>query len=289
VFSETDVVFNNNLKWDSYRGPIQGSGSTATFDFHRVALHEFGHVLGLDHPNQHGQSVVAIMNSIISDLDHLADDDIAGARSLYGFKITSPLHPPVGRSGENFAYQITADNHPSTYSATGLPAGLQVDAGTGLISGRCSTSGTFQVDVAAQGASGTATGRVQIIIVPLPITSASYLQFQIGDAVSYQILAGNNPTTYTVSTLPTWLQFDSATGSISGVAQVAGTFDMRITANSATSEAATSLRIFVTPPRVTSAVYIPAIELGDYLAYQITATKQSIEFRRDGFAVRITD
>src|SRR5881394_2349421 len=41
-FTETDVLFNNNLKWDSYRGPIQGSGPTGTYDFHRVALHEFG-------------------------------------------------------------------------------------------------------------------------------------------------------------------------------------------------------------------------------------------------------
>ena len=76
---ESDVVFNNHRQWDSYRGPLQ----TGAIDFHRVALHEFGHVLGLNHPDENGQTVIAIMNSVVGDLDALQPDDIAGARSLY--------------------------------------------------------------------------------------------------------------------------------------------------------------------------------------------------------------
>jgi hypothetical protein len=278
VFTETDVLFNDNLKWNSYRGPLQRSVSGSTYDFHRVALHEFGHVLGLDHPDQHGQSVIAIMNSIISDLDHLADDDIAGARFLYALKLTSSLTPPSVRSGDAFSYQVTANNRSSSYAATGLPPGLQLDAATGLISGRCSASGTFPVDITVQGTLGTATGRVQIVITPLPITSTTNIQVQVGENMSYQISAGNNPTSYGATGLPAALQLNSSTGLISGVPQNAGTFVARIIADSATSEAAGNLQIVVMPPRITSSTLPAAVELGDPFTYQITATNAPTSF-----------
>jgi hypothetical protein len=77
---ETDVVFNSAYTFDSYRGPLQGAQ-----DFHRIALHEFGHVVGLDHPDQATpkQNVVAIMNSTVSNIDSLQTDDISGAQSIY--------------------------------------------------------------------------------------------------------------------------------------------------------------------------------------------------------------
>lgn len=79
VALEADVLFNNAIQWDSYRGALRSA-----FDLHRVALHEFGHVIGLDHPDEHGQKVTAIMNSTVSNIESLQTDDINGARSLYG-------------------------------------------------------------------------------------------------------------------------------------------------------------------------------------------------------------
>jgi hypothetical protein len=78
---EADVVFNSAYRWDSYRGNARSSG---VWDIRRVALHEFGHVLGLDHPDERGQTVNALMNSVLGNLDALTSDDISGAQSLYG-------------------------------------------------------------------------------------------------------------------------------------------------------------------------------------------------------------
>lgn len=80
ITDESDTLFNTAYAWDSYTGPLR----PGLEDFHRVALHEFGHTVGLDHPDEHGQTVTAIMNSHVSDIYALQADDIAGAKDLYG-------------------------------------------------------------------------------------------------------------------------------------------------------------------------------------------------------------
>jgi hypothetical protein len=80
VLEETDTVFNTVYNWNSYRGAFNPS----LIDFRRVAIHEFGHSLGLDHPDDHGQNVTAIMNSHVSNVDTVQADDIAGVTALYG-------------------------------------------------------------------------------------------------------------------------------------------------------------------------------------------------------------
>lgn len=88
---EADVVFDSNRPWNSYRGPVQPySGGGNLYDIRRVALHEFGHVLGLGHPDDAGQSVAAIMNSRLSNTESIQQDDINGLVAVYGRHTATP-------------------------------------------------------------------------------------------------------------------------------------------------------------------------------------------------------
>lgn len=102
---EADVVFNTAFQWDSYRGNVRSSN---VWDIRRVALHEFGHALGLDHPDEKGQNVVALMNSVLGNLDSLTADDIAGAQSLYGGGVTGNVAFPPRNEPNDFFNQLLA-------------------------------------------------------------------------------------------------------------------------------------------------------------------------------------
>src|SRR5947207_67341 len=93
---EADVLFNRAITFDSYRGPLQFvPHGPAIPDIRRVFLHELGHALGLGHPDTAGQRVTAVMNSIVSDQEVLAGDDIAGGQYLYGAPVISPPPSPT--------------------------------------------------------------------------------------------------------------------------------------------------------------------------------------------------
>lgn len=128
AFLNFDVVFNNAHSWNSIRGSSPPQGQNNTYDLRRVAIHEFGHALGLNHPDENGQSVVAIMNSIItSSVDVMQTDDINGMTAIYGSVVTpspSPTPTPIPIVGG----QTLAGAVGHIYSSPGDPVGLGAEA-----------------------------------------------------------------------------------------------------------------------------------------------------------------
>jgi len=106
---QAGTVFNANLAWDVHHGP-----GSRYFDFRRVAAHELGHALGLEHENIQP----ALMNPFYSQtIETPQADDIDGLRALYGGAAGSV---PVYRfwnagSGHHF-YTIRQDEKNSLIS-----------------------------------------------------------------------------------------------------------------------------------------------------------------------------
>lgn len=118
--SEADIIFNSAYTWNSYRGARRNSPQ----DMQRVALHELGHVLGLLHPDEAEppQTVSAMMNSTISNLESLTSDDIAGAQYLYGAPSAVPAN-------DNFASAATITLSGSSAQVTGATIGGTAQSG----------------------------------------------------------------------------------------------------------------------------------------------------------------
>jgi len=64
-------------------------------------------------------------------------------------KITSNLDPVSLVRNSSYNYQITANNDPTVFGASGLPPGLRINPTTGVISGRPTRAGTYSVRLEA--------------------------------------------------------------------------------------------------------------------------------------------
>ena len=72
--------------------------------------------------------------------------------------------------GQAFSYLITASNNPTRFAAVGLPAGLSVDAATGLISGTPTNGGVYTVAISATNSGGTGQTALTLTVAAVPPT-----------------------------------------------------------------------------------------------------------------------
>jgi hypothetical protein len=93
TLTQTDIVFNKNESWNVYSTAWQSWPWFGVSDFQRVAVHELGHALGLDHEDS---GVPTIMKTYIGNTTTPQPDDVGGVAAIYG---VTKLHLTVTKSG----------------------------------------------------------------------------------------------------------------------------------------------------------------------------------------------
>ncbi len=79
--------------------------------------------------------------------------------------VITSLSAAKGVQGAAFSYSITATNSPTSYNATGLPAGAAIDTGTGEITGQIPPGVYPGITISATNAAGTGNAALTITVL----------------------------------------------------------------------------------------------------------------------------
>jgi len=143
--------------------------------------------------------------------------------------------------GVAYSHTITATGGTGalTYSATGLPAGLSINSGSGTISGTSTAAGDFTVQVTATDTKGVSASQgYPLKVYDAPVMNATVpATANVGAPVSglLQATGGKAPIAFGVASgqLPPGVTVASSTGVVSGTPSVAGTFTASLSATDA--------------------------------------------------------
>ncbi len=243
-----------------------------------------------------------------STITGLQSDPLVGSIQAYGFVVPSSVlglkivntSLPPNQIGTPYSQTLVAigGTPPFTWALTSgtLPAGLNLNASTGVISGTPTalanaTPLTFQAADSSTPTAQTAAVNLTLTITstpPLVITTASLPSSQIGTLYSQTLAATGGTTPYTWSvtsgTLPAGLNLNASTGVISGTpTALANTTPLTFQASdsSSTQQTATvnlTLTITATAPFTITTTSLPNGAVGMSYSQMLTATGGNVPY-----------
>ncbi|MDB6170478.1 MAG: Endoglucanase [Verrucomicrobia bacterium] len=170
--------------------------------------------------------------------------------NVFGVPAITSARTAPGTIGTAFSYTIVAAGSPTSFGAAPLPAGLSVNASTGVISGTPTAAGTTTVVLSATNAMGTSNGTLTLTVaaanVPPVITSPSTAPGTLGTPFPPFTVAGTGvPSGYAATNLPPGLVINGTTGVISGTPTTAGTYVVTVTATNAAGSSTSTLTMVI--------------------------------------------
>lgn len=262
---QIDSAASFNFNWNNFAGTqlFQILDATNNVVFSRTLANSTGAAMAAN-TLQPGQYYTA---SLIFQTRQVAFADtnttwLATYSLEVDFKIATISGPPVmsgpaqviATVGQLFTYQVIASNHPASYGASALPAGLTFNSTLGLITGVPTNTGTTQVQLSATNIDGVGSANVAIqairpsTIPPVVIISGTSAYYYAGQPFSFQVVTQGATFNARLSAtgLPPGLSVNPVTGVISGVTNSTGSFLATLTLTDGSVTATATLQLTFT-------------------------------------------
>ncbi len=155
----------------------------------------------------------------------------------------------IGTVGYPFRHRLVARYGPRGFGAENLPPGLELDSETGLLHGTPEAAGEFHFTVTATNAAGT-TSRSLTLFVNLPtpaLLSPGLVQAPLGNEFRFQLVSATPLEWLAAEGLPPGLEFNPATGEITGAAMVEGVYPVTLLARNRYGPGTGTLTLRVSP------------------------------------------
>jgi len=254
----------------SYHAILSATGGTSPYSWSMISgalpagltLASSGSITGT--PTQAGNSAFTVQVSDSSSPVQTASKALSISISLAGGPLQiSSVSLPSGQVSSAYSTTLAAIGGVSPYTWTvtsgSLPAGLVLNATTGVISGTPTTAATSTFTIQAKDSSvspqtTTKSFSVTIAAAPQPptITTSSLPNGIVGTSYSATVTASGGTTPYswsvTSGALPAGMTLTASTGAISGTPTTAGTSSITLQVKDANDNTATkALSVTVAP------------------------------------------